>query len=97
MDIWLSWFKGLILMGPLCYPGAVRSSEVYLLALPTDAVWTGLNCRGVDTLLRAVDKEHAELKGWLSGPPVAFIVLAAKLVTSLRVFSHFEVKGIFLK
>ena len=75
----------------------IKSSQVYLLALATDTLRAGLNCRGVDTILCAVDKEHAELKGWLPGPPVALIVRATELMTPLRVLSHFEVKGIFLK
>ena len=42
-------------------------------------------------------KEHAELKGWFPGPPIALQVLAAELVTPFGVLSHFEVEGIFLK
>ena len=50
-----------------------------------------------DTGLCAIDKEHAELKVWLPGPPVALFVLAAELVTPLGILSFFEVNGIFLK
>ena len=42
-------------------------------------------------------KEHAELKSWFPGPPIALQVLAAELVTPFGVLSHFEVEGIFLK
>ena len=51
----------------------------------------------VDTGLCAIDKEHAELKVWLPGPPVTLVVIAAELVTPLGVTSLFEVDGIFLK
>ena len=51
----------------------------------------------VDIGLCAIDKEHAEVKVWLPGPPVALVVLAAELVTPFCVLSVFEVDGIFLK
>ena len=69
----------------------------YLHLLSTDAVRAGLNSRWVDAIICAVDKEHAELKGWLPGPPIALISLATKLVTPFGIFSHFEVDGIFLR
>ena len=47
--------------------------------------------------LCAIDKEHAERKVWLPGPPVALVVIAAELVTPLGVLGVFEVNGIFLK
>ena len=75
-------------MSPIC---------PYLLCLATDALRTWLDGRRINALLRAVGVEHAELKGWLPGPPGAVLVLAAELVTPLGIFSHFEVEGIFLK
>ena len=72
-------------------------SPIYLLCLATDTVRTGLNIRGIDTILRTVGKEHAELKGWLPGPPIAILILAAELMTAFSVLSHFEVEGILLR
>ena len=65
------------------------------LATNTFGAW--LNVWWIDICLCAIDKEHAELKVWLPGPPVAFLVLGAELVTPLGVTSLFEVDGIFLK
>ena len=69
----------------------------YLLCLATDALRTGLYGWRINTLLRTVGVDHAELKGWLPGPPGAVLVLAAELVARLSIFSLFEVEGIFLK
>ena len=75
-------------MSPIC---------PYLLCLATDALGTGLDSRRINALLCAVGVDHAELKGWLPGPPGAVLVLAAELVARLSIFSLFEVEGIFLK
>ena len=72
-------------------------SSSHLLCLATDAIRTGLNSWGINTLLSAVSVDHAEFMGWLPRPPGALLVRAAELVTSLGVFGHFEVEGIFLK
>ena len=69
---------------------------ISLLSLATDAVGAGLNGRRIYANLGAVVEKHAELKGWLPGPPVAILVLATELVTPFGILSHFEVKGIFL-
>ena len=69
----------------------------YLLLFSADAIRTGLNRRWIHTLFSAVGKEDAEFKGWLPGPPVALLILATELVTSLRILGHFEIKGILLK
>ena len=75
-------------MSPIC---------PYLLCLATDALGTGLDSRRINALLRAVGVDHAELEGWLPGPPGAVLVLAAELVARLSIFSLFEVEGILLK
>ena len=71
--------------------------SICLLLFATDALWTRFNCWRLHTLLCAVGKEHAELKGWLPRPPVAFIILETELVTAYIVLSHFEVNGVLLK
>ena len=74
----------------------VSSICPYLLCLATDALGTGLDSRRINTLLCAVGVDHAEFMDWLPGPPGAVLVLCAELVTALRIFSCFEVDGIFL-
>ena len=70
---------------------------ISLLSLATDAVRAGLNGRRIYANLGAVVKKHTELKGRLPGPPIALLVFAAELVTPFGIFSHFEIKGIFLR
>ena len=65
--------------------------------MATNAAGAWSNEWRVDIGLCAIDKEHAELKVWLPGPPVTLVVIAAELVTPLGVTSLFEVDGIFLK
>ena len=77
-------------------PSKLLFDLISLLFLATDAVGAGLNSRRIYACLCAVLKKHAELKGWLPGPPVAILVLATELVTPFGILSHFEVKGIFL-
>ena len=78
----------------------LSSLSDFYLHLPlfsTDALRAWLNCRGVDAYFSAIGKEHAELKGWLPWPPIAFLILATELMTPFRILSYFEVEGIFLK
>ena len=63
----------------------------YLLCLATDALRTGFNGRRINALLCAVGVDHAELKGWLPGPPGTVLILAAELVARLCIFGFFEV------
>ena len=89
--------ESIIVLEPTTKAWILCAAPTYLLLFSTDAIRTGLNHGWIYTPFSAVCKEDAEFKGWLPWPPVALLILATKLVTSLRILGHFEVQRILLK